>query len=203
MSLSKTVRHALSLFREHGGILRTKQALDLGIHPRTLYQMRDDGVVEPISRGIYRLADLPELAHTDLVTVALRVPRAVVCLLSALSYHDITTEIPHEVHIALPRGTKTPHIDHPPIRVVRLSEPMLSAGVNIETLDGVDVRMTTSAKTVADCFRFRNKLGLDVAIEALTLYLKREGATLAELLSYARVCRVERIMMPYLEALQP
>jgi len=195
-------RQAIKTFREHGGILRTKQALHLGIHPRTLYQLRDDGVVDQVSRGVYRLAVLPALAHPDLVTVALRVPRAVFCLISALAYHDATSEVPHEVQIALPRGTKTPELDHPPIRVFRFSGPALSEGIEVVQLDGVDVRIYDLPKTVADCFRFRNRLGIDVAIEALNLAIKRKGVRPADVLRHARLCRIESVVLPYLEAIQ-
>lgn len=193
---------ALRQFRARGGVMRTADALRLGIHPRTLYQLRDQGRIEAISRGVYRLADLPPLAHPDLVTVALRVPNGVVCLISALAFHEITTEVPHEVQIALPRGTKTPKLDHPPLRVFRFSEPGLSLGVQTVKLDGIDVRIYDPAKTVVDCFRYRNKLGVDVAIEALKLCIERKLARPADLLRYARKCRAERVMLPYIEALQ-
>lgn len=193
---------AIRQFRAHDGVLRTAEALRLGIHPRTLYQLREEGLIEAISRGVYRLADLPPLAHPDLVTVALRVPKAIVCLISALSFHEITSEVPHEVQVALPRGTKKPKIDHPPLRVFRFSEPGLSLGVQTVKLDGIDVRIYDPAKTVVDCFRYRNKLGVDVAIEALKLCIERKLARPADLLRYARKCRAERVMLPYIEALQ-
>ena len=151
---------------------------------------------------MYRLTELPPLSHPDLVTVALRVPKGVVCLISALSFHEITTEVPHEVQIALPRGTKTPKLHHPPLRVFRFSEPGLSLGVQTVKLDGIDVRIYDPAKTVVDCFRYRNKLGVDVAIEALRLCIERKLARPADLLRYARKCRAERVMLPYIEALQ-
>ena len=193
---------AIELFRAHGGVLRTKQALEAGVHPRTLYQLRDSSVVTQISRGVYRLASLPSLASPDLVTVALRIPQAVVCLVSALAYHDATTEIPHEVQIALPRGTKTPQLDHPPLRVFRFSGNAMTDGVIVATLDGVDLRIYDLAKTVVDCFRFRNKLGMDVAVEALNLAIKRKGVRPAAMLRYARRCRVASVMTPYIEAIQ-
>ena len=142
-----------------------------------------------------------ELGHPDLVTVALRVPKAVVCLVSALSYHDLTSEVPHEVHIALPHGTKTPQLDHPPIRVYRFTGKALTEGIQVVTLDGIKVRMYGPEKTVIDCFRFRNKLGVDVAVDALSRLLKKGRAKPADILHFARLCRVERVMRPYLEAL--
>lgn len=193
---------AQKLFRRHGGTLRTGEALALGIHPRTLYRMRDDQMIEQISRGFFRLASLPELSHPDLVAAALRVPRGVVCLVSALALHDVTSEVPHEVQIALPRKTKAPHVDFPPLRVFWFSDVAISKGVETAVLDGVKVRIFNLPKTVVDCFRFRNKLGLDVAVEALSQAIKRKGVQPAELLRYARVLRVERVMLPYLQAIQ-
>jgi len=195
-------KRALEVFRQHGGTLRTGDALALGIHPRILYRMRDDRVLEQISRGVFRLASLPGLSHPDLVTVALRIPRGVVCLVSALAYHDATSEVPHEVQIALPRRTKAPKLDYPPLRVFWFSDAALSEGVATVVLDGIEVRIFDLPKTVVDFFRFRNKLGLDVAIEALGQAIRRKGVQPAEVLHYARVCHVERVMLPYIEAIQ-
>lgn len=197
---SVPVEKATKLFRRHGGILRTKDALSLGVHPRTLYEMRDRALIERVSRGIYRLATLPTLSEPDLVTIALRVPRAVVCLISALSHHDLTTEIAHDVHIALPRGAKRPILEHPPLRIFHFSGPALTEGIETAHVDGIPVRVYSPPKTIADCFRFRNKIGLDVAIESLDLALRRGRAQPADILHYARVCRVEKVMMPYLQA---
>jgi predicted transcriptional regulator of viral defense system len=193
---------AINAFRERGGILRTKEALTLGIHPRTLYRLRDEGLLEQLSRGVYRIAAMPDLAHPDLVTVSLRVPRAVVCLLSALAHHDATNEVPHEVQIALPRHTKAPRIDYPPVRVFWFSGPALSEGIQVLKLDGVDVRIFDLPKSVVDCFRFRNKLGLEVAVDALNQAVRRKGVRPADLLEYARLCRIESVILPYLEAIQ-
>jgi predicted transcriptional regulator of viral defense system len=197
-----TTTHAVDRFRQRGGILRTKEALELGIHPRTLYRLRDDGVIDQVSRGVYRLAAMPQLAHPDVVTVALRVPRAVVCLISALAHHDATSEVPHEVQIALPRRTKAPRLDHPPLRVFWFSGPALSEGIQVVKIDGVAVRVYDLPKTVVDCFRFRNKLGLDVAVEALNQAVKRKGVRPADVLRYARLCRMESVILPYVEAIQ-
>ena len=201
MSTNQTSR-AVEAFRKHGGILRTKEALELGIHPRTLYRMRDDGVIEQISRGVFRLASLPGITHPDIVAVAVRVPRAVLCLVSALVYHDATSEVPHEVQIALPRRTKAPRVDYPPLRVFWFSGPALSEGIQVAELDGVEVRIFNLPKTVVDCFRFRNKLGLDVAVEALNQAIKWKGVRPADVLRYARLCRIESVILPYVVATQ-
>lgn len=196
-----SLKSAESLFRQHSGMLRASEAIALGIHPRTLYRMRDENRLVTVSKGLYRLAELPELAEPDLIPVATRITQAVICLISALAFHEITTEIPHEVFIALPRTVKRPRLDYPPLRVFWFSGDALTAGIEEHKIDNVSVKVYGPEKTVADCFKFRNRIGLDVAIEALKLCRERKGSTPRKLLHYARICRVERIMRPYLEAL--
>ena len=188
-------------FRQAGGVLRTTQALRIGVHQRELYALRDAGVLERVSRGVYRLADLPPLSEPDLVTVASRLPKAVIALISALRFHGLTTEIPHEVSIALPRGTAQPSLEWPPLRVYRFSGTMFTAGIETQERDGVKVRVYGAAKTVADCFKFRNRLGVDVAIEALRSGLDERAFTPSDLQRMAKICRVDRVVRPYLEAL--
>lgn len=202
MNHPETWRKAETLFKKHGGMLRASRAIALGVHPRVLYELRDAGRLQQVTRGLYRLSDLPELGNPDLAAVASRVPQGVICLISALAFHEITTQIPHQVDVAVPRGTKQPRLDFPPIRLFRFSSPMYRAGVAVHKVDGVEVRVYGAAKTVADCFRFRNRIGIDVAVEALRLLHARKKAPMRELLEYARLCRVERVMKPYLEALQ-
>ena len=194
-------RLAVDLFREHNGALHTAEALRLGIHPRTLYALRDAGVLLQLSRGLYRLADLPPLADPDLVTVALRLPQAVICLVSALAFHDLTTQVPHTVDVALHSGAGRPALDYPPLRTFWFSGPAWSEGVEIHQLDATPVRIYCPEKTLADCFKFRHKLGMDIAMEALRLYRKRRDFDIGMLLKYARICRVEKVMRPYLEAI--
>jgi predicted transcriptional regulator of viral defense system len=201
MVTSDAVQEAKRIFREHDGILRTSEALELGIHSRTLRAMRDSGVVDRLARGLYRLTELPPLSNPDLVTVALKVPDGVICLVSALAFHHLTTEIPHSVDVAVEKGSWRPRLDHPPLRVFWFSGPAWHEGVGTYQVDGVPVRITTPAKTVADMFKFRRQLGLDVALEALKAYRERDAFDVGELLHYARVCRVEGVMTPYLKAL--
>jgi predicted transcriptional regulator of viral defense system len=196
-----TIERALELFREHHGLLRTSEALRAGIHPRVLYALRDTGALVLVSRGLYRLADLPPLGNPDLATVARRVPQGVICLLSALAYHGTTTQVPHAIHVALPRGAEPPRLDYPPLAVVWFSAAAFTYGVEVHDIDDVPARIYSAPKTVADCFKYRNRLGLSVAIEALKLYRESEEFDLGEMLACARVCRVEKIMRPYLEAL--
>lgn len=201
MVTSDAIQEAKTIFREHGGILRTSEALELGIHPRTLSTMRDSGVLDRLARGLYRLADLPPLSNPDLVTVALKVPDGVICLVSALAFHDLTTEIPHSVDVALEKGSWRPRLKHPPLRVFWFSGAAWREGVGTYQVDGVPIRITTPAKTVADMFKFRRRLGLDIALEALKEYRERDIFDVDELLHYARVCRVDGVITPYLEAL--
>ena len=192
---------AKTLFRQHGGILRTSEAIRAGIHPRTLYAMRDAGVLERLTRGLYRLADLPPLGNIDLVSVAKRVPSGVICLISALAYHQITTQIPHEVYLALKRGAEPPRVEHPPVRVFWFAQQAFTQGIETHKLDGVAVRIYAIEKTVADCFKYRNKIGLDTAVEALRFYRQRKDFSVDRLLRFARICRVENIMRPYIISL--
>jgi len=190
------------IFRQHGGQLRMSEAIKEGITRYTLYKMRDNSVVEQVSRGIYRLTDLPLISQPDLVTVSLRFPRAVICLISALSFHEITTQIPHEVSVAVPRNARMPSLDYPPVHAYKFSAEAFKAGIEKHQIDGVAVQIYSVEKTLADCFKYRNKLGMDVALEALKIYRSQKKLKMDKLLEYARVCRVERIMKPYLEASQ-
>jgi predicted transcriptional regulator of viral defense system len=190
------------VFRAHPAGLRTAQAVRLGVHPRTLYALRDRGRLELVARGLYRLATLPPLGEPDLVAVAQKVPRGVVCLLSALVYHDLTTQVPHEVHLALERGAARPRLDYPPLALYWLSPAAFRTGVQEIEVDGVLVRLYDAEKTVADSFKFRNRIGTDVALEALRLWRGRRDRSVDRLLRYARVDRVEHVIRPYLEALQ-
>jgi predicted transcriptional regulator of viral defense system len=192
---------AAAIFKKRGGILRTAQALHAGIHPGTLYAMRDSGALDVVSRGVYRLADSSPLDNPDLVTVATRIPGGVICLISALAFHELTTQIPHEVHVALPRGAEEPRLDHPPIKTYRFTGEAFTEGVETHDLDGVSVRIYSPEKTLADCFKFRSRVGLDTAVEAVRFYRDRRNIKVDDLMRYAAICRVQRIIRPYLEAI--
>ena len=176
------------------------EALAAGISRYMLYSLRDKGLIEQVSRGIYRLADLPPIGNPDLVTVALRFPNAVICLTSALAYHGLTTQIPHEVSVAVSRNSRIPSLDFPPVRAHKFAETVFNTGVEEHQIDGVSVRIYSPEKTLADCFKFRNKLGMDVVLEALKLYRSRKKFNFDAVLKCARICRVDKIMIPYLEA---
>ena len=193
-------KSAEAIFRKNGGQLRMSEAVGHGITPYMLYSLRDRGIIELVSRGVYRLADLPPLSDPDLVTVGLRYPKAVICLVSALAYHGITTQIPHEVSVAVPRTSRLPSLDYPPVQAHRFSNASYSVGIETHRIDGVAVKVYDKEKTMADCFKFRNQVGMDVVLEALRLHRKRNGLDFGMLLAYARACRVEKVMQPYLES---
>lgn len=151
---------------------------------------------------MYRLASLEPLAHPDLVTVAKRVPRGVLCLVSALSFHELTTQVPHVIDVALERGKAKPRLDYPPTHFFWFSGPAFHEGIETHELDGVPVRIYDPEKTLVDCFRYRNQLGMDVVLEALRLWREHRRKKLDVLLKYARMRHVERSMRPYLEATQ-
>jgi len=188
------------IFRKHGGQLRMSEAIAHGITRYMLYSLRDKGVIEQVSRGVYRLVELPPISHPDLVTVSLRFPNAVICLVSALAYHDITTQVPHDVSVAVPRDSRKPSLDYPPIQAHRFSNEAYRSGIEEHLIDGVRIKLYSPEKTLADCFKFRNKIGMDVVLEALKLYKTRKKFDLGELLKYSKICRVEKVMRPYLEA---
>jgi predicted transcriptional regulator of viral defense system len=197
----KTYKKQAAVFQKEGGVLRTTDAIRAGISPRDLYSMRDEGVVDSLSRGIYRLASMPPLSNPDLVSVSLRAPNGVICLISALAFHELTTQIPHEVYVAIDRFTRPPRVDYPPMRVFKFSGEAFTDGVEIHRIDGYKAKIYSPEKTVADCFKFRNKIGSDTAIEALKFYCKRKRKDNDALMRYARICRVDKTISPYMEAL--
>ena len=181
-------------------MLRTAAARRAGVNPATLYALRDAGVVEQMARGLYRLREAEMLSNPDLAIVGGKAPQAVICLISALDFHEITTEIPHRVHIALKQGSHCPRIEWPPVQAVYLTEPCFSAGIEVHDVDGVPVRVYSAEKTLVDCFKYRNKIGLDVVLEALKLYRERGRMQIATIGQHARTCRVWRVIRPYVEA---
>lgn len=199
--MKSALERAREVFQRHGGLLKSSEAIKAGIHPATLYAMRDSGVVEQIVRGLFRLANLPPMQDPDLAAVAKKYPAGVVCLVSALVIHQLTTRIPHTVQIAVPQGTRSPLGSNPPVEVFRYSPKTLSQGVEERMIDGVRVKIFGPEKTIADAFKFRNKIGLDTAVESLRAYSKRKKRRLDLVGDFAKACRVRNIIQPYIEAL--
>ncbi len=183
------------------GVVRAGELTRSGIHPMTLRRLVDRGVVERDGRGLYRLAGAEVSENYSLIQAAKRVPKGVICLLSALRFHGLTTQKPFEVWMAIERGTRRPAVDAPPLRVHSFSGEAFTAGIEEHNTDGVTLRVYNPAKTVADCFKFRYKIGVDVAMEALRDARRQRKATVDEIWHYAEICRVARVIYPYLEAL--
>jgi predicted transcriptional regulator of viral defense system len=196
----ETTEKALNIFRGHDNLLRTSQAIELGIAPRTLYAMHDAGLLVKITRGVFRLAEAAPLSDADLIQVALRIQKGVICLISALAYHNLTTQIPHQIYVAIPLHAEKPRLKYPPVRLFWFSRSVYSAGIDKHLIDGTPVSMYNREKTIADCFKYRNKIGLDISIEALKEGLDR-GCKIALIMKYARIDRVENVIRPYMEAL--
>jgi len=185
---------------EHG-VIRVRDAIAEGMHPEYLRRLCAKGLLMKIGRGTYIPSDMDFSENIGLAQVAKRVPRAVVCLLSALLFHDIGTQLPHEVWIAIDRKAAKPRLQYPPVRVLRFSGKALSEGIEEHVIQGVTVGVYNKAKTVADCFKYRKKIGLDVAIEALKDCRQRKLCSNDELWKYSKICRVSNVMKPYLEAI--
>lgn len=183
------------------GIVRPRDLAEHRIPQVYLRRLLHRGLLVQPARGLYVLPNGRVTTHRSLAEVAKRTPRAVICLLSALRFHGLTTQAPFEVWIAIDRKARAPKSGKPRIRVVRMSGKALTTGVEEHRIEGVTVRVCSPAKTVADCFKFRNKIGLDVALEALRDYRKKHRGGLDELWRFAKICRVTQVMRPYLEAL--
>ena len=184
----------------HHGLLRSRELVQAGISRVQISRMVAAGRLQRVARGLYAPANYHPSEHAALLTVSRRAPDAVFCLLTALRLHDLTTQAPFDVWIAVGNNARAPRMDYPPLRIVRFSNATLTQGIETRMLEGVKLRVTNVAKTMADCFKFRNKIGLDVALEALREVRRDRRATNDELWRYAKLCRVASIMRPYLEA---
>jgi predicted transcriptional regulator of viral defense system len=183
------------------GLLRASD-LDAIDAPRVvLTRLTAAGLLEKVGRGLYRLPGAQVSEFESLASVATRVPQAVFCLLTALQFHELTTQLPHQVWIAMPRGSHAPRIDYPPIKMVQLTGDVYAKGVEVFERDGVKLRLYSVAKTVADCFKHRNKIGIDVALEALKDARAGNKASVDDIWRYAKICRVTNVIRPYLESI--
>jgi len=190
----------LKLIRRRG-TLRARDLADSKIPRSVLRRMVADGVLANPERGLYVLADAEPSQHQSLIEANIRVPHGVACLLSALQFHGLTTQAPFEVWMAIGESARRPAVTNPPLRIVRFSGAALTMGVEEHVVDGVKIRVYSPAKTVADCFKYRNKIGLDVSLEALRDCWRQKRATMDDLHRAAVVCRVARVIQPYLESL--
>ena len=200
-TVSPAEKKALVAFRKRSGMLRLADALRTGITRGTIERMLEKGTLERLSRGLYRLADAEPLPNPDLAVVAAKVPQGVICLISALAFHELTTQIPHEVHVAIPRSAEPPRIEHPPIASFRFSGKAFSEGIEKHRLGPIVAKVYSREKTLADCFKYRSRIGLDTCLEAVRFYQRQKKYNVDALLHFADVCRVKKVMQPYLEAI--
>ena len=201
MTQTRNIQTALETFRQHGGVMRTSQALTRGIHPAALYSLVESGQLTRLARGLYRLADAQEFSNPDLAVVASKAPDAVLCLISALSFHGITTQVPRAVYLAVSRGRYAGlRLRTPPVKIYRFDAATFDQGIETHRIDGVTVRIFGVARTLVDCFKYRNKLGLDIAIEALRFARERKRTSNREILHFASLLRQVRVIGPYLES---
>ena len=197
---STHAQRALELAHQRG-TLRSGDLVAAGASRVTLTRLTASGQLEKVGRGLYRLPQTLMSADESLAVIALKVPQAVFCLLTALQFHGLTTQLPRQVWLAMPRGSHAPRIDYPPIRMVQYSGAAYAEGIEIFERDKVTLRVYGVAKTVADCFKHRSAIGLDVALEALKEARASQRASADDLWRFAKICRVANVMRPYLEAI--
>lgn len=196
--VSKPARHCALIRAKRHSLLKAGEA---EVHSQELTRLVREGVLERVARGTYRVTDRPVTEHHALAVVAAAAPQAVICLLSALSFHGIGTQVPFEVWVAVEGRSRRPAVRDLPLRVARFTGASFREGIEVHPIEGQQVRIYGAAKTLADLFKYRQKIGLDVALEALRDAWQRRLVTMDEIDHYARICRVHRVMRPYLEAL--
>lgn len=196
----KTQRQKIIDLAKKKGILKTSDILDAGLHHETLRRMCEEGILEKTNRGFYKLTNLEISIYHDFAMASTKAPKGVICLLSALLYHEISTQLPPVVWMAFKRPARVPNLEYPKLKVVLFSESSMAEGIDIHTLENVPIKITNPAKTIADCFKFRNKVGLEATLDALREGLKEKKCTRDEIWHYAKINRVTQVIKPYLEA---
>jgi predicted transcriptional regulator of viral defense system len=199
--MSATASDRILNLAAHRRLVRGADVREVGASPQLLIKLHHAGKLQRVARGVYSLPDAPVTEHQSLVEVCQRVPRAVICLVSALQFHEVGTQAPHEVWIALPESAQTPAVTYPALRIVRMRGAAYSEGIETFMDQGAPIRVYGIAKSITDSFKFRSKVGLDVALEALKDAWRRRLVTIDELTRFARIGRVDRVMQPYLETL--
>lgn len=194
-------KKAVTYFKKEGGVIRTSQAIKQGIRPEVLYKLRDKGILEGVGRGFFKLAGQSVEVDPQLLFLGAKHKNAVLCLISALYIHRLTTQIPRQTYIALPKGSHPPKNSKQKVQFFIMSQHHYKLGIQEIEVDGQKLKVYDPEKTIVDCFKFRNKIGVDLAIEALKEWKKTRGKNMQKLLSYAQACRVMKIISPYLEAM--
>ena len=194
-------KQALEFLRNNNGLHRTRDILNAGIAPKTLYKLRDQGHIYSLSRGLYRINEESKDAHTTYLELAHKIPKAVFCLISALHFHEIGTQLPYDHWIALPQGVKEAKLDEYSIQYIHPNKELYQLEIEEHNISGATIKVYSPTKTVVDCFKHRNKVGLDVALEALREAVQLKKTSRKELIELATKCRMRNVMMPYIESL--
>ncbi len=191
----------INFLKKKGGLASYAEIIDAGFHKAILKVVLNSGQIQKIDRGLYRLSDGSTLSSPDLVAVSIKIPKGIVCLLSALAFHEATNEIPHYVDIAIPRGAHANKMKYPPVRFYRFASNAWKVGIEEHEIEGHKIKVYNLAKTIADCFKFRNRIGADVARDAFRVAVTEKGIKLKDIMQYAKICRVDNIVKPILEAM--
>lgn len=197
----KKHKKIIKIFKMHNGYARSKDILAEGIHPRDIKSILDEGIVIKVKNGLYRLSDTPVISNQSFIDLACAVPEGVICLLSALSYYEMTTFNPSIISMAIHRKSWRPKIEYPPVEFYYFSKKQFEAGIDKINIRGYKINIYCREKTICDCFRYRNKLGIDIAKEGLSEYLRRKDRNLERLLKYAEICRVKKLMEIWINAM--
>lgn len=192
---------ALEFLRSNNGVHRTRDILNAGIAPKTLYRLRDRGQIYSLSRGLYRINEEGMDAHSTYVELAHKIPKGVFCLISALHFHEIGTQLPYDHWISLPQGVKEAKLDEYDIQYIHPNKELYQLGIEEHNISGATIKVYSPTKTVVDCFKHRNKVGIDVALEALKEAIQLKKTSRKELIELATKCRMRNVMMPYIESL--
>ncbi|MFO7929321.1 MAG: type IV toxin-antitoxin system AbiEi family antitoxin domain-containing protein [Candidatus Humimicrobiaceae bacterium] len=199
--MNKKERKIKKVFKEHDGFARTRDILAAGIHSRDIKRIKDEGKIIRVKRGLYRLSEIPLISNQGFIDLARSVPDGVICLLSALSFYELTTFNPSVISMALCRGKRRPKIEYPPVEFYYFSTKQFKVGIDKVNIKNHNIKIYCPEKTICDCFRYRSKLGIDIAKEALSNYLKKKDRDLESLLKYAEICRVKSIMEIWIKAM--
>lgn len=199
--MKQKTKKMLDYFKKHGGIARFYSIIKAGFHPDTLRALEKEGEIEKIARGFYRMTHYRFGSYPDLVMASLQSSSGIICLMSALAFHEATNEIPKSVDMAIPAGTRANIIEYPPVRYYRFSIKTWNTGVEEHETEGHKIRVYNLAKTIADCFKFRNKIGVNIARDSLKIAIIEKGISPQEIMKYAKICRVDKIIKPILETM--
>jgi len=199
--MGKKEKEFIEFLKKRGGIVSYKEIIKAGFNKAFLKDNLNSGRIQKVDRALYRLSDGITLSNPDLVAVSIKVSKGVICLLSALAFHEATSEIPHYVNIAIPRGAWANKINYPPVKFYHFAPKVWKAGIEKFEIEGYEIKVYSLAKTIGDCFKFRNKIGMNIAREALKIAITEKGVQPKEIMQYAEICRVANIIKPILEAM--